>query len=189
MSRAGVQAVGGGASLVLAAVAGVIGNQLSGTALWAWITFPVVLVIGVCVTVWVARLTAPLTSPDEPGAAALARALAGRVRAWSTREQEAWRIGDPRPLSVRWHTAARDLFDEWHTIHGAIEHGHGDAGGGGPVSLAGGFTDIGPWTGVGSSLMGLLIGWRRRSSGNGVRPRWRGVAAAGADRGALGGAT
>ncbi|QUH04981.1 NACHT domain-containing protein [Saccharopolyspora erythraea] len=71
---------------------------------------------------------------DEPRAV-LARQLADQVRALSRQEEETWRVGDPRPLPVRWQTAADDLFDHWDNMYGEAEDG-------GSVSLAGRFTCV-----------------------------------------------
>ena len=58
MSARWVAAVGGAVSFVVAAVAGVVGNQLGKNADWAWVAFGIVLVLGIVVTGWTAYRTA-----------------------------------------------------------------------------------------------------------------------------------
>lgn len=47
----------------------------------------------------------------------LAGDLAAVVGERSRREEEHWRVGDPDPLRVYWHTAEKDLLDSWENIH------------------------------------------------------------------------
>src|SRR5664279_4802445 len=63
MSPARVAAVGGGATFVLAAVVGVLGNQLAADAVWAWVAFVAAMIVGAVVTAWVAHHAAT----DQPG--------------------------------------------------------------------------------------------------------------------------
>lgn len=65
----------------------------------------------------------------------LAGDLAGVVRELSRKEEEQWRIGDPAPLSVRWHSAEQDLFDYWENIQASPPRAD-------LVSLSGQFTTI-----------------------------------------------
>jgi len=67
MSPARVAAVGGGATFVLAAVAAVLGNQLAADAIWAWVAFVAMLIVGAAVTAWVAHHTTTVQpgSSDE----------------------------------------------------------------------------------------------------------------------------
>lgn len=62
MARA-VVTVGSAASFVVAAVAGVLGNQLTKDAVWAWVAFGVALVVGAGVTALVAYRSAG-TQPE-----------------------------------------------------------------------------------------------------------------------------
>lgn len=71
------------------------------------------------------------TEPAE----GLAADVAGAVRELSRKEEEQWRIGDPAPLSVRWHSAEQDLFDHWENIRASSQHNE-------PVSLSAQFTAI-----------------------------------------------
>ncbi|MEU0878059.1 hypothetical protein ABZ345_05635 [Lentzea sp. NPDC005914] len=70
MSRLTVSAVGAGATFVLAAVAGVLGNQLKADAWWPWLAFLAVLVIGTAVTAVATYRTAAVEvlqpSPPSP---------------------------------------------------------------------------------------------------------------------------
>ena len=78
MSPARVAAVGGGATFVLAAVAGVLGNQLAADAVWAWVAFVAMLIVGSAVTAWVAHHAAT----DQPGSSGgEVRNRVGRVSA------------------------------------------------------------------------------------------------------------
>ncbi|WP_243789755.1 NACHT domain-containing NTPase [Saccharopolyspora gloriosae] len=65
----------------------------------------------------------------------LAGYLADAVRELSRKEEDHWRIGDPAPLSVRWHSAEQDLFDYWENIQASPQRAD-------PVSLSGEFTTI-----------------------------------------------
>lgn len=77
-------------------------------------------------------------SPQAPGEdELLAGKLAGAVREQSRKEEDQWRIGDPAPLSVRWHSAERDLFDRWENIQAKTSPELAD-----PVPLSGQFTAI-----------------------------------------------
>ncbi|NUT48647.1 MAG: hypothetical protein HOV94_15270 [Saccharothrix sp.] len=70
MARAVVTA-GSAASFVVAAVAGVLGNQLTKDAIWAWVAFGAALVVGAAVTAFVAHRTSSSSGPGPgPGAAA-----------------------------------------------------------------------------------------------------------------------
>lgn len=52
---------------MVAAVAGVLGNQLTRDAVWAWVAFGVALAVGAGVTALVAYRTAPEPQPEpEP---------------------------------------------------------------------------------------------------------------------------
>lgn len=64
--------------------------------------------------------------------AELVQTLAGAVRKASGDELAKWGIRGRDALSVRWDTAAPDLFDYWEKIHGSAA----------PVSLAGQFSAI-----------------------------------------------
>jgi hypothetical protein len=55
MSPRWVTASSAAVSFVLAAVAGVVGNQLAWDAVWAWVAFGTVLVLGAAVTAWTAQ--------------------------------------------------------------------------------------------------------------------------------------
>lgn len=66
MARAVVTA-GSAASFVLAAVAGVLGNQLTKDAVWAWVAFGVALVVGAGITAFVAHRSAPKPDPVAGG--------------------------------------------------------------------------------------------------------------------------
>ncbi|GAB3444213.1 hypothetical protein GCM10027570_13390 [Streptomonospora sediminis] len=68
MSAGRVAAAGGGSTFALAAVAGVLGNQLTATALWAWAAFAAVVAIGAAATAWTAHRTTARHAPS--GAAA-----------------------------------------------------------------------------------------------------------------------
>jgi hypothetical protein len=52
-----IAALGGAVSFVMAAAAGVAGNQLSKDAVWAWVAFGITLILGSAVTGWVAYCT------------------------------------------------------------------------------------------------------------------------------------
>lgn len=67
----------------------------------------------------------------------LAGNLAEAVREQSRKEEDQWRIGDPAPLSVRWHSAEQDLFDRWENIRAKTSPERAD-----PVPLSGQFTAI-----------------------------------------------
>jgi hypothetical protein len=67
MSARTVAVVGAGSSFALAAVAGVLGNQL-GKGWWAWAAFAAVLVIGVVVTSIAAARTAGGAPASPPPA-------------------------------------------------------------------------------------------------------------------------
>lgn len=58
MSARWVAALGGAVSFVMAGVAGVVGNQLSKDAGWAWVVFGIALILGAAVTGWTAYRTA-----------------------------------------------------------------------------------------------------------------------------------
>jgi hypothetical protein len=64
MSARAVAVVGAGSSFALAAVAGVLGNQL-GEGWWAWVAFIAVLVVGFVVTSIAAYRTAA-SAPGSP---------------------------------------------------------------------------------------------------------------------------
>lgn len=66
MSGRAVAVVGGGASFVLAAVAGVVGNQLRVGAWWPWLAFVVILAVGVAVTTVVVYRTVATDSMAGP---------------------------------------------------------------------------------------------------------------------------
>lgn len=73
MSAGRVAATGGGTTFALAAVAGVLGNQLAATALWAWTAFAAVVAIGAAITAWTAHRTTARHAPTRqapPGATA-----------------------------------------------------------------------------------------------------------------------
>lgn len=54
MSQARVAAFGGAATFLLAAVVGVLGNQLTEDAVWSWVFFVTALTIGALATSWFA---------------------------------------------------------------------------------------------------------------------------------------
>nr|WP_157528443.1 hypothetical protein [Kibdelosporangium sp. MJ126-NF4] len=55
--------VGSAVTFVVAAVAGVLGNQLTKDAVWAWVAFGAALVVGAAVTALVAYRNTPAPSP------------------------------------------------------------------------------------------------------------------------------
>lgn len=59
MGARAIVTVGSAASFVVAAVAGVLGNQLTEDAVWAWVAFGMVLVVGAGVTALVAHRSTP----------------------------------------------------------------------------------------------------------------------------------
>lgn len=69
MSARWVAALGGAVSFVVAGVAGVVGNQLSNDAGWAWVAFGVALVVGASVTGWTAHRAAGLGGAGSRDAA------------------------------------------------------------------------------------------------------------------------
>lgn len=71
MSKRGAVAIGGAATFLLAAVAGVLGNQLATT--WAWVAFGAVLLIGGAVTGWLTVHSAAAPPPDPARTAREAR--------------------------------------------------------------------------------------------------------------------
>ncbi|MGW5723158.1 hypothetical protein ACWEVP_43790 [Amycolatopsis sp. NPDC003865] len=66
MGARAVAVAGSGASFVAAAVAGVLGNQLSKDALWAWIAFGLTLLIGAGVTALVTHRSLAGNQSPEP---------------------------------------------------------------------------------------------------------------------------
>lgn len=58
MSARWAAALGGAVSFVVAGVAGVLGNQITKDAGWAWFAFAAVLVFGALVTGWAAHRAA-----------------------------------------------------------------------------------------------------------------------------------
>ncbi len=82
VSRRAVAVIGGGATFVLAAVAGVLGNQLRAGAWWPWLAFLAVLVIGAVVTAVVAYRTTDADSAantHEGSAVHVGNATVGKV--------------------------------------------------------------------------------------------------------------
>lgn len=61
MSARWVAALGGAVSFVVAGVAGVIGNQISKDAGWAWVVFGITVILGAAVTGWTAYSAAKLS--------------------------------------------------------------------------------------------------------------------------------
>jgi len=118
-----VAVVGEGATFALAAVAGVLGNQLKGGVWWPWLAFLAVLVIGTLVTV-IAAAEPTLPPPPWLTSEALvgqAEALAGVVR-W----QLEWIAGlrdlqQPSALQVRWESTSRPVSAERHHLSGNLD--------------------------------------------------------------------
>lgn len=67
MSTRWVAALGGAVSFVVAAVAGVVGNQLSKDIGSAWLAFGIVLILGAAITGWMAYRTVERESAAHRG--------------------------------------------------------------------------------------------------------------------------
>jgi len=84
MSARVVAVVGAGSSFALAAIAGVLGNQLGPGAWWTWAAFLAVLLIGTAVTAIAAyRAAAKPTGPPPAGVSHSGHATVGKVTAHS----------------------------------------------------------------------------------------------------------
>ncbi len=82
--------VGAAVTFVLAAVAGVVGNQLTGHLTGALVAFAGLLVAGMVVTFLLERSASGQTSAEERGT----RAIGERGRAWDVRGARGVQIGD-----------------------------------------------------------------------------------------------
>lgn len=62
MSTSRVAALGGGLTFILAAIAGVVGNQLSSNNYWTWVAFTGIIIVGAAITFYITSLTGSKSS-------------------------------------------------------------------------------------------------------------------------------